>query len=134
VDAPVGEPFRAPAHHFAAGNRGVDYAAGGATVRAAAGGQVSFAGPVAGRLVVVVLHPDRIRTTYDGLVEVQVQVGDVVQQGDPVGTAAASLHFGARAGTAYLDPEVLFAAAGVSDRSRARLVPVEGSWVNHGGG
>jgi hypothetical protein len=42
-----------------------------------------------------------------------------VAAGDQVGTAADTVHFGARAGTAYLDPEVLLGTGA----ARVRLVP-----------
>ena len=59
VDAPVTDVFRPPAQRWSAGNRGVDYGTTeGQVVRAAAPGQVVFAGQVGGSLHVVVLHAD----------------------------------------------------------------------------
>ncbi|MGH9151188.1 MAG: peptidoglycan DD-metalloendopeptidase family protein, partial [Acidimicrobiales bacterium] len=121
VDAPVTDAFRPPASPHGAGNRGVDYAtAPGAPVRAAAAGQVTFAGPVGSGLHVVVLHADGIRTSYSFLAGVAVRRGQVVAAGDTVGRAGGSLHFGARAGDAYLDPLVLLAGRG---GAAVRLVP-----------
>jgi hypothetical protein len=109
VDAPIVDPFRPPADPYSAGNRGVDYSTQpGTSVRSAAPGEVVFAGPVGGSLHVVVLHADGIRTSYSFLRSTSVHRGDVVEQGQEVGTAAERLHFGARAGDAYIDPTLLF--------------------------
>ncbi|HEX7168553.1 MAG TPA: M23 family metallopeptidase [Acidimicrobiales bacterium] len=109
VDAPVADGFRPPATRYGAGNRGVDYdTATGDVVRAAADGRVVFAGRVGLGLHVVVLHADGIRTSYSFLDAVGVARGDRVHAGKVVGTAGESLHVGARAGDAYLDPLVLF--------------------------
>src|ERR687884_2023890 len=65
VDGPVIDPFRPPATPYGPGNRGIDYrTVPGELVRAAADGDVVFAGQVGGSLPVVVLHPDGIRTSY----------------------------------------------------------------------
>src|SRR5438067_3917789 len=110
VDAPVADVFRPPPQPWAAGNRGLDYATRpGQEVRAAADGEVVFAGPVAGTLHVVVLHPDGVRTSYSFLASLRVQRGDHVRQGEVVGTAGGQpFHFGARVGDAYVDPALLF--------------------------
>lgn len=119
VDAPVVDGFRAPATRYGAGNRGLEYATWpGAPVAAAAAGTVVFAGQVGGSLHVVVLHADGVRTSYSFLASVAVGRGERVGAGDVVGIAGPSLHFGARAGEAYLDPNVLFDAA-----PAVRLVP-----------
>ncbi|GAB3459323.1 hypothetical protein GCM10027519_18930 [Kineococcus endophyticus] len=97
---------------YEAGHRGVDLAAApGATVVAVAAGEVSFAGAVAGRGVVVVAHPDGLRTTYEP-VDAVVRPGQAVTAGTPLGTLAAlplhcpaaCLHLGLRRGETYLDP------------------------------
>jgi hypothetical protein len=109
VDAPIVDPFRPPPEPWAAGNRGVDYGATpGTTVRAAADGEVVFAGEVGGSLHVVVLHADGIRTSYSFLRSIGVHRGERVVQGQAVGTSGDGLHFGARAGDAYIDPTTLF--------------------------
>ena len=112
VGAPVADAFRPPAEPWGAGYRGLDYAtAPGTTVWAAADGQVTFAGQVGGSLHVVVLHDDVIRTSYSFLRTMAVQRGDHVRQGQPLGTTGdTQFHFGARAGDAYIDPALLFAA------------------------
>jgi len=110
VAAPVADPFRAPATPYGPGNRGVDYAtAPGTEVKAAADGEVVFAGQVGGALHVVVLHGDGIRTSYSFLSSIRVQRGDRVIQGQVLGTTGPQpFHFGARAGDAYIDPALLF--------------------------
>ena len=108
--APMIELFRPPAHQYGAGNRGVDYGTeSGQPVAAAAAGEVVFAGTINHDDHVVVLHADGIRTSYSFLAEATVRRGDRVAQGDPVGVTHEHkpLHFGARAGEAYVDPLVL---------------------------
>ena len=119
VNGPVTDPFRPPSTRYGAGNRGIDYATHpGEPVRASAAGEVVFAGRVGNSLHVVVLHADGIRTSYSFLRSVQVARGNRVGAGATVGTAASSLHFGARAGDAYLDPAVL-----LSGDRRVHLIP-----------
>src|SRR5439155_12501516 len=67
-----------------------------------------FAGQVGGTLHVVVLHADGLRTSYSFLADIAVHRGDRVGAGQVVGTAGGPVHFGARAGDAYLDPASLF--------------------------
>ena len=122
VDAPVAEPFRAPAHTYGAGNRGLTYELEpGTPIAASADGEVVFAGPVAGTLHVTVLHADGLRTSYSFLESVSVARGQQVRQGDVVGTAGAGFHLGVRDGDAYLDPAALFGGVEV----RVRLIPHE---------
>src|SRR4051794_34920547 len=71
-EAPVAGPLRvvrsfvAPITTYGPGHRGVDLGSReGQTVLAAATGTVTFAGSVAGRGVVVIAHPDGIRTEYE---------------------------------------------------------------------
>lgn len=122
MDAPVVDGFRPPASQFSAGNRGIDYAAQeGDPVHSAAPGRVVFAGRIGSQFHVTVLHDDGIRTSYSFLRDVSVRRGDRVEQGHLLGTAAGRMHFGARAGEAYLDPTDLFAG----DLPNIRLVPLE---------
>jgi murein DD-endopeptidase MepM/ murein hydrolase activator NlpD len=123
VDAPVIDVFRPPASPYGPGNRGIDYATvEGSPVLASAEGQVVFAGPVGGRLHVVIRHDDGIRTSYSFLASIAVRRGQRVSAGTEVGTAGPSLHFGARRGDAYIDPLTLFATAG---QGRVHLVADE---------
>ena len=124
-------PFRAPAHAYGPGHRGVDLAgAPGVAVLAARGGAVVFAGPVGGRPVVSVQHDDGLRTTYEPVLPV-VRAGAVVAAGDVLGALlpghagcpGACLHWGLRRDrTDYLDPLVLLRPA------RVRLLPVPDPW------
>jgi murein DD-endopeptidase MepM/ murein hydrolase activator NlpD len=126
---PTGEParvvrgFDAPGERWAPGHRGVDLGlAAGAPVVSAADGVVAFAGSVAGRGVISVLHGDGLRTTYEPVVAA-VRQGDLVRAGEPIGTLAAAqghcapascLHWGARGGPGdYRDPLLLLRAGAV---------------------
>jgi hypothetical protein len=123
VDRPLVDHFRPPTSPYGPGNRGVDYATEpGEEVRAAAGGEVTFAGSVGLTLHVVVLHPDGVRTSYSFLSEVLLRRGDRVARGDPVGRAGPRLHWGARVGDAYVDPLGLLGATGPP---AVHLVPTE---------
>ncbi|MEV0537011.1 M23 family metallopeptidase [Kitasatospora sp. NPDC050463] len=134
---PVGGPgalikrFEAPAKAWAAGHRGVDLAAGGgADIRSAAPGVISFSGLVAGRPVVTVTHPASgtppLRTTYlpvSGTLTVGTTVlaGEVIGQLTPGAAHCAGrdcLHWGLLRGDRYLDPLALFGAG------TARLLPL----------
>jgi murein DD-endopeptidase MepM/ murein hydrolase activator NlpD len=128
----VALPFRAPTSRYGAGHRGVDLVATPrATVRAAAAGVVSFAGPVAGRGVVVIAHADGISTEYEPL-SVAVRSGQPVARGEAIGELsgnhlhcgdAACLHWGAWRDTAlrgYFDPLSLLGPLGP-----LRLVPAD---------
>jgi hypothetical protein len=124
----VSRPFAAPAHRYAAGHRGADLpSAPGAVVRAAGDGRVSYAGLVAGRGVVVVVHGD-LRTTYEP-VRAVVDVGSLVAAGEVIGVLdaghagcplVACLHWGLRRGDDHLDPVRLVAPGPV------RLLPLDG--------
>lgn len=132
VDSPpmVLTPFRAPSNRYGVGHRGVDLAAQqGTPVRAAAAGTVVFAGVVAGRGVVSVLHVGDLRTTYEPVTAV-VGAADQVSAGQVLGVLAAGhqscapaicLHWGARLPDgSYLDPMSLLGAW------RVRLLPWDG--------
>jgi murein DD-endopeptidase MepM/ murein hydrolase activator NlpD len=111
VDGAIVDRFRPPPKPWDAGNRGIDYApALGTPVQAAAEGVVTFAGHVGGTLHVTIVHPDGVRTSYSFLQTIAVAVGDRVRQGQCIGTSGTDLHFGARIGDRYLDPESLFGA------------------------
>jgi Peptidase family M23 len=116
-----------PLQPWRPGNRGVDLAAPpGAEIVAAGAGVVSFAGPLAGRGVVVVVHGP-LRTTYEP-VRAVVVVGQSVRAGEEIGTlqaqpspcgAQACLHWGLLRGEVYLDPLLLLS-------SQVRLLPQYG--------
>ncbi|WP_372491635.1 M23 family metallopeptidase [Gordonia zhenghanii] len=113
----VVRPFDPPAQRWQAGHRGVDLAArADDAVLSARAGTVNFAGSVAGRPTVSVMHADGILTTYEPVVA-RVRRGDHVGRGEVIGLlaaghdgcrASACLHWGARRGrgrdAVYLDP------------------------------
>ncbi len=116
VAAPVriAAGFRPPAHPWLPGHRGVDLATKrGDAVFAAGPGLVAFAGHIAGKGVVVVLHRNGLRTTYEP-VNPLVSPGDYVNVGQPLGHMEAGLshcginpwclHWGLRRGLSYLNP------------------------------
>ena len=129
-------PFRAPAHTYGPGHRGVDLAGtAGQPVLAARGGAVVFAGPLADRGVVSVQHDDGLRTTYEPVAPVVargalVRAGDVVgllEPGHPACAPQSCLHWGLRRDrTEYLDPLVLLRP------TRLRLLPVPDPWPLRG--
>ena len=117
--------FDPPASTYGVGHRGVDLrGAPAAQVRTAGAGRVSYAGLLAGRGVVVVVH-GALRTTYEP-VTAQVRVGQRVGAGQVLGRlgpghcAPACLHWGLLRGSTYLDPLLLLGP------TRVRLLPVPG--------
>ncbi|WP_432546472.1 peptidoglycan DD-metalloendopeptidase family protein [Kineococcus sp. SYSU DK004] len=109
---------------YEAGHRGADLAARpGGAVLSPDDGVVTFAGPVAGRVVVVVAHPGGLRSTLEP-VAAPVPAGTAVRAGQRVADVPAPgapgsahclvpcLHLGARDGERYLDPLALLAPAG----------------------
>lgn len=112
VDGPVVERFSAPLNRYGPGNRGIDYrTTPGTPVRASAAGEVAFAGQVGNRLFVVVRHADGLRTTYGGLARIDIAAGQRVEVDTVLGVSGGRLHFGVRAGDAYVDPEELLGSA-----------------------
>lgn len=105
--------FDPPADPWGAGHRGVDLLASvGQQVRTPQSGTVTFAGVVAGRPVVVVTHPDGLRSTLEPVLPTST-IGTSVAPGTVVGTIAATpghcspgtcLHWGVLRGESYLDP------------------------------
>jgi murein DD-endopeptidase MepM/ murein hydrolase activator NlpD len=134
VKGPIIRHFEPPPTPYAAGHRGIDLAVPiGTEVVASNDGIVAFAGPVAGELFVSIDHADGIRTTYSFLSLVSVKKGAAVARGQPIalsgpghaGSTQPHLHFGARIGDTYIDPEPLLLDGLRSDLSQAiRLVPI----------
>ena len=108
----VVRPFDPPDSPYGAGHRGVDLLGrAGQPVLTALPGTVTYAGPLAGRGVVVVDH-GTARTTYEP-VTATVAVGTPVAAGSGLGTLEmagshcfprACLHWGWIEGETYLDP------------------------------
>lgn len=125
--APLPAPLRVlrgfdpPLTRYGAGHLGVDLRAGPhAIVRAAGAGSVRFAGDVAGRGVVVLVHADGVSTEYEPIRPV-VAAGALVRAGDVLGRLAGvhpgcparwCLHWGARRDGHYLDPLALLRRLG----------------------
>ncbi len=109
----VARPFQAPPHPWAAGHRGVDLLSHSSQgIYAPQSGTVTFYGPVAGRIVLVLAHSGGLRSTFEPLLR-GLPVGRKVQAGQLVGTVASSpshcprqtcLHWGVISGQNYLDP------------------------------
>ena len=104
-------------------------------MRAAGAGRISYAGLLAGRGVVVVVH-GALRTTYEP-VTASVGLGSAVAGGEVIGTleaghagcpAPACLHWGLRRGEDYLDPLRLVEPGPV------RLLPVGPAAAGAGSG
>lgn len=118
--------FAPPAQPWLAGHRGTDLSASpGAEVRAAGAGTVGYAGPLADRGVVTVLHSGGLRTTYLP-VQPSVRRGQAVSTGEVIGTLqdvpghcpVACLHWGLLRDRAYLDPLLLLG------HGQVRLLPL----------
>lgn len=113
------DPFRPPGHIGASGNRGLEYGASdNQIVAAAASGYVLFAGPVAGRKAITIVHADGIHTTYTGLLDIWVVSGMTVNQHSAIAVASTGFHFGARVNDHYLDPQILIDASTIEQRPR----------------
>ncbi|CAN5656381.1 hypothetical protein BH24ACT13_BH24ACT13_10120 [soil metagenome] len=120
--------FAPPPVRWAAGHRGVDLAAAPAErVRAAGSGVVGYAGRLAGRGVVTVIHGG-LRTTYEPVTAVvvagqRVLAGDVIGRLEPATghcPGRSCLHWGLLRGDVYLDPLLLVR------RGPSRLLPIFG--------
>lgn len=126
----VAKLFDAPESEWGAGHRGIDlWLDEGIAVGAPGGGIVTFAGEVAGRGIVVILHPSGLRSTLEPVLPL-VAAGDKVRAGDAVGALElagshcaprACLHWGVRDGANYVDPLDFLAGYGP-----IRLLPLWG--------
>lgn len=121
----LAEPYRQPAHRFAAGHRGLDLLpAGSDEIRAPSSGTLAFVGEVAGRHLVTIDHGDGLVTTLEP-VESELRVGAAVDRGDVVGvlsygghTRPGTVHFGVRLHGEYINPLLLMGSL-----PRAVLLP-----------
>lgn len=131
IDAPraVESPYRAPAHEFGAGHRGIDLAtAQSVIVRAPADGTIAFRGTVVDRPLITIAHPGGYVSTFEP-VSSTLAPGDTVSAGDEIGAVAAgghaslgALHLGVRLDGAYINPMLLFGPV-----PRAVLLPCCGA-------
>lgn len=130
----VTQPYRAPAHAYGPGHRGIDLqAAVGETVVAPDDGVVAFAGRVGERTLVTIDHGDGLVSTLEP-VETDVVAGMTVRRGEPVGvvtigghTHPGDVHLGARQGGAYVNPLIFLSAP-----PRAVLLPCCGELQDPG--
>ncbi|MDQ1206774.1 M23 family metallopeptidase [Microbacterium sp. SORGH_AS_0862] len=120
----VVEPYRQPAHDYAAGHRGIDIEAGTDTVVAPDDGVILFVGVVVDRPVVTIDHGDGLVSTLEP-VTTSLPPGTGVGAGEVVGTLAdgghaarGALHLGARRDGAYINPLLLLGGV-----PRAVLLP-----------
>lgn len=121
----VVEPFRAPAHDYGPGHRGMDVAAGPhALVVAPAPGVVAFRGTVVDRPLITIDHGGGRVSTWEP-VSSALSPGDAIGTGDPLGTVAegghaarGTLHVGVRLEGRYINPLPLF-----GEVPRAILLP-----------
>ncbi|WP_231477062.1 peptidoglycan DD-metalloendopeptidase family protein [Microbacterium sp. MRS-1] len=103
--------YRAPAHAYGPGHRGIDLASAvDADVRAPDDGVVAFAGVVVDRPLITIDHGGGLVSTMEP-VRATVPVGTSVQRGEQVGTVATGghttpgeIHLGARRDDVYLNP------------------------------
>lgn len=126
---PIGRRFEAPASAFGPGHRGVDLLSEpGQAVLATAPGIVRYAGWLVNRPLVAVEHAGGFHSSYEPT-EPVVKVGDHVRAGQLLGRVrpghvgcprGACLHWGVRAGEAYVDPLSLV-------RRSVRLFPLSPS-------
>lgn len=109
-------------------HHGIDIAAPAESpVRSSAGGKVTFAGKTPLGFCATVLHQSGVKTTYLPLASLDVAKGDVVTQGQRLGSLSASgdksggsshLHMGAIFGGEYINPEDLFSGVFSADFSK----------------
>ncbi|GAA1149888.1 M23 family metallopeptidase [Microbacterium oxydans] len=118
-------PYRAPAHRYGAGHRGVDLSAAmGTTVSAPADGVVAFRGTVVDRQLITIEHAGGLVSTFEPL-RSDLLVGDLVAEGQEIGvvdagghTPPGAIHLGVRLDGDYINPMLLF-----GDVPRAVLLP-----------
>lgn len=118
-------PFRAPAHEYGPGHRGMDVAVGASPdVIAPAPGVVAFRGTVVDRPLITIDHGGGRVSTWEP-VSSALSPGDAVAAGDLIGTVAAgghtargALHVGVRLDGRYVNPLPLF-----GEVPRAVLLP-----------
>lgn len=124
----VARPFVAPPSPWGAGHRGVDLAAApGSTITAPAEGTVSFVGVVVDRPVLSVDHGAGFISSFEPI-DSELEVGDAVAAGDPLGELAAGghcddgscVHWGVRLHGEYINPLLL-----LDELEPSVLLPVE---------
>lgn len=134
--------YEAPATRYGAGHRGMDLEVGvGAEVRAPADGTVAFAGQVAGRPVLALVHDGGYRSSLEPVTS-SLAVGDTVARGQSVGVVAegghcaSCVHFGVRLRGEYLDPRALIVGIpravllpALAARAAVPVTPARNEWT-----
>lgn len=129
VPGPPVDGFRPPRTPYGPANLGIEYApAVGGEVVAPAGGEVVFAGPVAGRHHVTVAAADGVRVTVSWLENIEVRRGAQVRAGQRLGTASGPLLLSVRIGDEYVDPAPFLQGRAPS----VRLVPTDARLPSYG--
>ncbi|MGJ0388062.1 murein hydrolase activator EnvC family protein [Microbacterium sp. CGR1] len=121
----VAKPYRAPAHEYGTGHRGVDIvSAQSGTVRAPADGVIAFRGTVVDRPLITIEHPGGYVSTFEPVTS-DLSPGDIVAAGDEIGIVASgghaspgTMHLGVRFDGDYVNPMLLF-----GEVPRAVLLP-----------
>ncbi|MFK3679269.1 murein hydrolase activator EnvC family protein [Microbacterium sp. NPDC090218] len=122
----VAAPFRAPAHAYGAGHRGIDLSSSiSAIALAPADGTVAFRGTVVDRPLLTITHDGGFVTTFEPL-RSTLDPGEAVSAGQAIGTVdvgghttAGALHVGVRRDGVYLNPMLLL----FGEMPRAILLP-----------
>ena len=102
-----------PIEHIEKEHQGIDFAGAiGDSVKAAANGQVIFAGTQRGYgKIVIIKHSEALSSAYGHLSEITLKVGDIVSVGEKIGEVGQSgnstgphLHFEIRENGLKVDP------------------------------
>ena len=126
VSGPVVAGFR-PINRYE-GHWGIDLGVTpGTPVRAAAGGQVTFAGVVVANQTVTLDHGGGLKTSYSYLSETSVARGQSVRSGDVIGASgeahgSESVHLSVRTNGTYVDPAGWFGCHPYQPSRALRLV------------
>jgi septal ring factor EnvC (AmiA/AmiB activator) len=107
IEGEVVRRFDRPLCMYCPGHRGVTIDSHpGDEVLSVAGGVISFAGEVGGRLYVVQSFTPDIRVTYGGVLALgtNVEEGEWVEAGQVVAIADESTYLGVRIGQEYVEP------------------------------
>lgn len=118
--------YEAPANPWGPGHRGIDIAVhADQEVRSPAPGTVFFVGMVVNRPVITVAHKGDVLSSYEAVAPA-VELGDVVDGGDLLGTVTTGphcgtscLHVGVRVHGEYVNPLLFFGGI-----ERAVLLPL----------
>lgn len=127
----IARDFAPPAQNWLPGHRGIDLVPNGSAAFVAPfAARIGFAGKVAGKPVVTLLHSNGLRSTFEPA-ETELAVGTFVDAGDHVGfissagpwhCATLCLHWGVKEDEEYLDPWQM-----IRPQVRIILLPLPGA-------